>query len=154
MVEEDSSSTSLPTEAINNFKQNLIAVLASRKVIVEQMIQEHEKRQRELGNKSNKIIPPESLLLELRIINRLSVPEYMDAYFAWMGNFNIHAMVMTYLETCKKNGINSFDAITAMFEGKPYTVESLNLVEHLDYKEMYHPSAPPVSSELNTPPDQ
>ena len=52
MVEEDSSSTSLPTEAINNFKQNLIAVLASRKVIVEQMIQEHEKRQRELGNKS------------------------------------------------------------------------------------------------------
>ena len=89
MVEEDSSSTSLPTEAINNFKQNLIAVLASRKVIVEQMIQEHEKRQRELGNKSNKIIPPESLLLELRIINRLSVPEYMDAYFAWMGNFNI-----------------------------------------------------------------
>ena len=186
MVEEDSSSTSLPTEAINNFKQNLIAVLASRKVIVEQMIQEHEKRQRELGNKSNKIIPPESLLLELRIINRLSVPEYMDAYFAWMGNFNIpitnncseralrtekthmkvsgqfastetaeyHAMVMTYLETCKKNGINSFDAITAMFEGKPYTVESLNLVEHLDYKEMYHPSAPPVSSELNTLPDQ
>ena len=187
MVEEDSSSTSLPTEAINNFKQNLIAVLASRKVIVEQMIQEHEKRQRELGNKSNKIIPPESLLLELRIINRLSVPEYMDAYFAWMGNFNIpitnncseralrtekthmkvsgqfastetaeyHAMVMTYLETCKKNGINSFDAITAMFEGKPYTVESLNLVEHLDYKEMYHPSAPPVPSELNkTPPDQ
>ena len=186
MVEEDSSSTSLPTEAINNFKQNLIAVLASRKVIVEQMIQEHEKRQRELGNKSNKIIPPESLLLELRIINRLSVPEYMDAYFAWMGNFNIpvtnncseralrtekthmkvsgqfastetaeyHAMVMTYLETCKKNGINSFDAITAMFEGKPYMVESLNLVEHLDYKEMYHPSAPPVSSELNTPPDQ
>lgn len=187
MVEEDSSSTSLPAEEINNFKQNLIAVLASRKVIVEQMIQEHEKRQRELGNKSNKIIPPESLLLELRIINRLSVPEYMDAYFAWMGNFNIpvtnncseralrtekthmkvsgqfastetaeyHAMVMTYLETCKKNGINSFDAITAMFEGKPYTVESLNLVEHLDYKEMYHPSAPPVSSELNkTPPDQ
>ena len=186
MVEEDSSSISLPAEEINNFKQNLIAVLASRKVIVEQMIQEHEKRQRELGNKSNKIIPPESLLLELRIINRLSVPEYMDAYFAWMGNFNIpvtnncseralrtekthmkvsgqfastetaeyHAMVMTYLETCKKNGINSFDAITAMFEGKPYTVESLNLVEHLDYKEMYHPSAPPVSSELNTPPDQ
>ena len=187
MVEEDSSSTSLPAEEINNFKQNLIAVLASRKVIVEQMIQEHEKRQRELGNKSNKIIPPESLLLELRIINRLSVPEYMDAYFAWMGNFNIpvtnncseralrtekthmkvsgqfastetaeyHAMVMTYLETCKKNGINSFNAITAMFEGKPYTVESLNLVEHLDYKEMYHPSAPPVSSELNkTPPDQ
>ena len=187
MVEENSSSTSLPAEEINNFKQNLIAVLASRKVIVEQMIQEHEKRQRELGNKSNKIIPPESLLLELRIINRLSVPEYMDAYFAWMGNFNIpvtnncseralrtekthmkvsgqfastetaeyHAMVMTYLETCKKNGINSFDAITAMFEGKPYTVESLNLVEHLDYKEMYHPSAPPVSSELNkTPPDQ
>lgn len=187
MVEEDSSSTSLPAEEINNFKQNLIAVLASRKVIVEQMIQEHEKRQRELGNKSNKIIPPESLLLELRIINRLSDPEYMDAYFAWMGNFNIpvtnncseralrtekthmkvsgqfastetaeyHAMVMTYLETCKKNGINSFDAITAMFEGKPYTVESLNLVEHLDYKEMYHPSAPPVSSELNkTPPDQ
>lgn len=187
MVEEDSSSTSLPAEAINNFKQNLIAVLASRKVIVEQMIQEHEKRQRELGNKSNKIIPPESLLLELRIINRLSVPEYMDAYFAWMGNFNIpvtnncseralrtekthmkvsgqfastetaeyHAMVMTYLETCKKNGINSFDAITAMFEGKPYTVESLNLVEHLDYKEMYHPSAPPAPSELNTtPPDQ
>ena len=186
MVEEDSSSTSLPAEAINNFKQNLIAVLASRKVIVEQMIQEHEKRQRELGNKSNKIIPPESLLLELRIINRLSVPEYMDAYFAWMGNFNIpitnncseralrtekthmkvsgqfastetaeyHAMVMTYLETYKKNRINSFDAITAMFEGKPYTVESLNLVEHLDYKEMYHPSAPPVSSELNTPPDQ
>ncbi len=89
MVEEDSSSTSLPAEEINNFKQNLIAVLASRKVIVEQMIQEHEKRQRELGNKSNKIIPPESLLLELRIINRLSVPEYMDAYFAWMGNFNI-----------------------------------------------------------------
>ena len=187
MVEEDGSSTSLPAEEINNFKQNLIAVLASRKVIVEQRIQEHEKRQRELGNKSNKIIPPESLLLELRIINRLSVPEYMDAYFAWMGNFNIpitnncseralrtekthmkvsgqfastetaeyHAMVMTYLETCKKNGINSFDAITAMFEGKPYTVESLNLVEHLDYKEMYHPSAPPVSSELNkTPPDQ
>lgn len=187
MVEEDSSSTSLPTEAINNFKQNLIAVLASRKVIVEQMIQEHEKRQRELGNKSKKIIPPESLLLEQRIINRLSVPEYMDAYFAWMGNFNIpvtnncseralrtekthmkvsgqfastetaeyHAMVMTYLESCKKNGINSFDAITAMFEGKPYTVESLNLVEHLDYKEMYHPSAPPVPSELNTtPPDQ
>ena len=187
MVEEDSSSTSLPAEEINNFKQNLIAVLASRKVIVEQMIQEHEKRQRELGNKSNKIIPPESLLLELRIINRLSVPEYMDAYFAWMGNFNIpvtnncseralrtekthmkvsgqfastetaeyHAMVMTYLETCKKNGINSFDAITAMFKGKPYTVESLNLVEHLDYKEMYHPSAPPVPSELNkTPPDQ
>lgn len=186
MVEEDSSSTSLPAEEINNFKQNLIAVLASRKVIVEQRIQEHEKRQRELGNKSNKIIPPESLLLELRIINRLSVPEYMDAYFAWMGNFNIpvtnncseralrtekthmkvsgqfastetaeyHAMVMTYLETCKKNGINSFDAITAMFEGKPYTVESLNLVEHLDYKEMYHPSAPPVSSELNTLPDQ
>ena len=186
MVEEDSSSTSLPAEEINNFKQNLIAVLASRKVIVEQMIQEHEKRQRELGNKSNKIIPPESLLLELRIINRLSVPEYMDAYFAWMGNFNIpitnncseralrtekthmkvsgqfastetaeyHAMVMTYLETCKKNGINSFDAITAMFEGKPYTVESLNLVEHLDYKEMYHPSAPPVSSELNTLPDK
>ena len=187
MVEEDSSSTSLPAEEINNFKQNLIAVLASRKVIVEQMIQEHEKRQCELGNKSNKIIPPESLLLELRIINRLSVPEYMDAYFAWMGNFNIpvtnncseralrtekthmkvsgqfastetaeyHAMVMTYLETCKKNGINSFDAITAMFEGKPYTVESLNLVEHLDYKEMYHPSAPPFSSELNkTPPDQ
>lgn len=188
MVEEDSSSsTSLPAEEINNFKQNLIAVLASRKVIVEQMIHEHEKRQRELGNKSNKIIPPESLLLELRIINRLSDPEYMDAYFAWMGNFNIpvtnncseralrtekthmkvsgqfastetaeyHAMVMTYLETCKKNGINSFDAITAMFKGKPYTVESLNLVEHLDYKEMYHPSAPPVSSELNkTPPDQ
>lgn len=186
MVEEDGSSTSLPAEEINNFKQNLIAVLASRKVIVEQRIQEHEKRQRELGNKSNKIIPPESLLLELRIINRLSVPEYMDAYFAWMGNFNIpvtnncseralrtekthmkvsgqfastetaeyHAMVMTYLETCKKNGINSFDAITAMFEGKPYTVESLNLVEHLDYKEMYHPSAPPVSSELNTLPDQ
>lgn len=178
MVEEDSSSTSLPAEEINNFKQNLIAVLGSRKVIVEQMIQEHEKRQRELGNKSNKIIPPESLLLERRIINRLSVPKYMDAYFAWMGNFNIpvtnncseralrtekthmkvsgqfastetaeyHAMVMTYLETCKKNGINSFDAITAMFEGKPYTVESLNLVEHLDYKEMYHPSAPPVPS--------
>ena len=174
---EKNSNTSLPAEEISNFKQNLIAVLASRKVIVEQMIQEHEKHQRELGNKSNKIIPPESLLLELRIINRLSVPEYMDAYFAWIGNFNIpvtnncseqtlphmkvsgqfastetaeyNAMVMTYIATCKKNGINSFDAILAMFEGKPYTVESLNLVERMDYKEMYHPSAPPAPLELN-----
>ena len=60
---------------------------------------------------------------------------------------------MTYIATCKKNGINSFDAIMTMFEGKPYTVESLNLVERMDNKEMYHPSsAPPVPSELNTTP--
>ena len=79
----------------------------------------------------------------------------VSGQFASTETAEYHAMVMTYLENCKKNGINSFDAITAMFEGKPYTVESLNLVEHLDYKEMYHPSAPPVSSELNkTPPDQ
>ena len=46
--------------------------------------------------------------------------------------------------------------ILGMFEGKPYTVESLNLVELMDYKEMYHPSsAQQVPSEFNiTPPDQ
>ena len=79
----------------------------------------------------------------------------VSGQFASTETAEYHAMVMTYLESCKKNGINSFDAITAMFEGKPYTVESLNLVERMDYKDMYHPSAPPVSSELNTtPPDQ
>ena len=65
------------------------------------------------------------------------------------------ATVSGQIAACKKNGINSFDAITAMFEGKPYTVESLNLVERMDYKEMYHPSSAPLTpSELNTtPPD-
>jgi len=80
----------------------------------------------------------------------------VSGQFASTKTAEYHATVMTYLATCMKNGINNFDAIMAMFEGKPYTVESLNLVERMDYKEMYHPSsAPPAPSELNTTlPDQ
>lgn len=47
-------------------------------------------------------------------------------------------MVKTSLVTCVKNIISNFEAIKAVFEVNPYTAESSKLIEHLDFKEMYH----------------
>ena len=73
----------------------------------------------------------------------------VSGQFASNKTAKYHAMVMTYLATYKKTE-------SSVLMLKPYTVESLNLVELMDYKEMYHPSsAHQVPSEFNiTPPDQ
>lgn len=36
-----------------------------------------------------------------------------------------YADVKTYIETCRKNGINEFDALTRLCEGQPYTVKEV-----------------------------
>ena len=35
------------------------------------------------------------------------------------------ADIRTYLETCRRNGINEFDALTRLTQGVPFTIEEL-----------------------------
>ena len=93
---------------------------------------------------------PEWVILTSLLQNVHFVPHMkVSGQFASNKTAKYHAMVMTYLATCKKTE-------SSVFMLKPYTVEYLNLVELMDYKEMYHPSsAQQVPSEFNTtPPDQ
>ena len=36
-----------------------------------------------------------------------------------------YAMVRTYIETCRRNGLNEMDALKRLCEGNPYTVEEI-----------------------------
>ncbi|MBQ3640814.1 MAG: transposase [Oscillospiraceae bacterium] len=38
---------------------------------------------------------------------------------------NNYAMIRTYIETCRRNGINEYDALTRLCDGNPYTVEEI-----------------------------
>ena len=79
----------LPEPLIAEFNQKLDEILASQSSLAESKIREHEQRQRELGNTSSRIFPPEKWQAQLRILRRLSNPVYREAYFAWMKDFHI-----------------------------------------------------------------
>ena len=36
-----------------------------------------------------------------------------------------HALIQTYTETCRRNGINEINALQRLCEGNPYTVEEI-----------------------------
>ena len=36
-----------------------------------------------------------------------------------------HAIIKTYTETCRRNGINEFSALKRLCDGDPYTVEEI-----------------------------
>ena len=38
-----------------------------------------------------------------------------------------HALIRTYIETCRRNGINEIDALQRLCEGKPYTAAEIFL---------------------------
>ncbi len=80
---------SLPEDTVKEFDAFLDKTLTEQDAIVSGLINEHEKRQRELGNESKTITPPIGLILQRRVINRLKTSEYRKAYFAWMTDFRI-----------------------------------------------------------------
>ncbi len=36
-----------------------------------------------------------------------------------------HALIRSYIETCRRNGINEIQALQRLCDGKPYTVEEI-----------------------------
>lgn len=152
-------SNSLPTEIIKQFEKLLNKTIETEIPQLEKIKQEYENKQKELGNTSRKIYPPESVRLEYNLLTRLSNPVYKEAYFKWMSdvkipvtnnlaerllrpekthmkvsgqfasveNAKLHANAMSYLNTCRINGVNPLEAIRALFENRSYTIESLKL---------------------------
>ena len=79
----------LPEETVRTFNEFLARTLEEKLKLLTKQITAHENEQRAFGNESKKIVPPEYLAVQLRIIKRLLVPEYRKAYFAWMTDFSV-----------------------------------------------------------------
>ena len=86
---ENENEKTLPEETVRAFNEFLDRTLEEQSKLLTEQIAAHEREQRALGNESKKIVPPEHLAVQLRIIKRLLVPEYRKAYFAWMTDFSV-----------------------------------------------------------------
>lgn len=89
LVKANENERTLPEETVRAFNEFLDRTLEEQGKLLTEQIAAHEREQRALGNESKKIVPPEHLAVQLRIIKRLLVPEYRKAYFAWMTDFSV-----------------------------------------------------------------
>ena len=89
LVKANENERTLPEETVRAFNEFLDRTLEEQSKLLTEQIAAHEREQRALGNESKKIVPPEHLAVQLRIIKRLLVPEYRKAYFAWMTDFSV-----------------------------------------------------------------
>ena len=51
--------------------------------------------------------------------------EKISGQFESVGAARYHAAIKTYTETCRKNGINEFEALKRLCAGSPYTVQEI-----------------------------
>ena len=49
----------------------------------------------------------------------------VSGQFATTTTADYYAALRTYIETCRRNGINEFDALIRLSDGNPYTVEKI-----------------------------
>ena len=49
----------------------------------------------------------------------------VSGQFASSKTANNYAMILTYIETCRRNGINEYEALVRLCDGNPYTVEEI-----------------------------
>ena len=49
----------------------------------------------------------------------------VSGQFASTTTADYYAALRTYIETCRRNGINEFEALTRLCDGNPYTVEEI-----------------------------
>ena len=51
--------------------------------------------------------------------------EKISGQFESIDTARYHAIIKTYTETCRRNGINEFDALKRLCDGNPYTVQEI-----------------------------
>ena len=63
--------------------------------------------------------------LSERSLRGVKSHEKISGQFELVDTARYHAIIKTYTETCRRNGINEFDALKRLCEGNPYTVREL-----------------------------
>lgn len=60
-----------------------------------------------------------------RSLRGIKSHEKISGQFESIETARYHAIIKTYTETCRRNGINEFEALKQLCEGNPYTVEEI-----------------------------
>jgi len=63
--------------------------------------------------------------LSERSLRGVKSHEKISGQFESVEAARYHAMIKTYTETCRRNGINEFDALKRLCDGNPYTVQEI-----------------------------
>ena len=64
-------------------------------------------------------------LLAERALRGVKTKMKVSGQFASTGTADNYAAIRTYIETCRRNGINEMTALTRLCNGNPYTVEEI-----------------------------
>ena len=49
----------------------------------------------------------------------------VSGQFAFSKTANYYALIRSYIETCRRNGINEYDALVRLCDDNPYTVDEI-----------------------------
>lgn len=63
--------------------------------------------------------------LSERALRGVKSHEKISGQFESIETARYHAIIKTYTETCRRNGINEFEALKRLCEGNPYTVDEV-----------------------------
>ena len=63
--------------------------------------------------------------LSERSLRGVKSHEKISGQFESVETARYHAIIKTYTETCRRNGINEFEALKRLCDGNPYTVEEI-----------------------------
>ena len=63
--------------------------------------------------------------LSERALRGVKTKMKVSGQFASTGTADNYAVIRTYIETCRRNGINEMAALTRLCNGNPYTVEEI-----------------------------
>lgn len=63
--------------------------------------------------------------LSERSLRGIKSHEKISGQFESVETARYHAVIKTYTETCRRNGINEFEALKRLCDGNPYTVEEI-----------------------------
>lgn len=63
--------------------------------------------------------------LSERSLRGIKSHEKISGQFESVATARYHAAIKTYTETCRRNGINEFEALKRLCEGNPYTVQEI-----------------------------
>jgi len=63
--------------------------------------------------------------LSERALRGIKTKMKVSGQFASTTTADYYAALRTYIETCRRNGINEFEALTRLCDGNPYTVEEI-----------------------------
>ncbi|SDB67723.1 hypothetical protein SAMN02910263_04011, partial [Butyrivibrio sp. INlla16] len=69
-------------------------------------------------------IPTTNNLSE-RSLRGIKTKMKVSGQFASTDTADNYALIRTYIETCRRNGINEIEALSRLCNGKPYTVEEI-----------------------------